>query len=190
MTQKEYDEIFWESADGKFIGCGSDFVDDNDSTNCGDFQANVDERKQALNNLPVELLRQARFFRVGRMVEGKWNQKAPVDKWNNPDNQKKFDELQYTDERQMAGFDIVGHGKGADYLVADFDHVLNSDGTFKNSNVGDWLSALCTSTYWEKSFSGDGFHVLFKPADDEFPTLASGKSACLEFGDGGKIELF
>ena len=150
----------------------------------------VNQRKQELQNLPEELLRQARFFRVGRMFEGKWNQKAPVDKWNNCDNQKKFDELQYTDERQMAGFDIVGHGKGADYLVADFDHVLNADGTFKNSDVGDWLSALCTSTYWEKSFSGDGYHVLFKPADDEFPALASGKSACLDFGDDGKIELF
>lgn len=149
------------------------------------------DTKQRLENLPDELLKQKRFFRVGCFnSEGVFKQKNPVDKWNNPDNQKLYTDLHFTDSRQLAGFDIVGHGSRADYLVADFDHVLNDDGDFVNEEIADWYGALMvTGTYCEKSISGHGLHIVFKPAEGEFPPLSAGSAATLKYGDA-KIELF
>ena len=152
-------------------------------------------KKQQIDNLPDELLTQPRFFRVGGNDDsGKFNQKRPIDKWNNPDNQKLFKHLQFTDPRQMAGFDIVGHGRAADYLVLDFDHVLNGDGNFKHAEIERWFNcAVSIDTYFEKSFSGDGYHFIFKPADVEFSAMAGGNPSSLYFIDGDtdtKIEIF
>ena len=160
--------------------------------------AQIDSARQHLENLPDELLNQPRFFRVGRDVNKKgtkiFDQKAPVDKWNNPDNQKRYDELQFTDKRQMAGFDIVGHGKAADYLILDFDHVLDDAGNFCSSDAEKWYNLILSfaDTFVEKSVSGRGLHMIYSPSDGEFPTIVntSESNGVLDFGDGAKIEVF
>lgn len=152
--------------------------------------------KQNFDNLPDELSFQPRFFTVGRDVNGVFDVKAPVVKWNNPRNQRHYSRLVYTDPRQMAGFDIVGHGKAADYLVLDFDHVLTDEGDFVNETAQKWFNLVALSgTYIEKSVSGHGLHAIFKPSSTEFKKMAAGIAATLYLSDSRandapKIEIF
>ena len=147
--------------------------------------------KQCLSNLPDELLRQPRFFRVGRYDGGVFNHKIPIDKWRNPANLRRYNKLNFTDERQLAGFDIVGHDNAQDYLVLDFDHVLNDEGQFVNDAAQKWYNYIAlTGTYIEKSISGHGLHAIFKPNDGEFNKMASGCNARLNLGGDACIEIY
>ena len=162
-----------------------------DSMN-NDLISTVDTAKQTLQNLPDELLSQPRFFRVGREIDGKWQHKIPIDKWNNPANQKLYSELRFTDNRQLAGFDIIGHDNADDFLVFDFDHVLDDEGNFVNDEVSKWFNFIKwqVDTYCEKSISGHGLHMILKPNDGEFPVLSANTESTLHFGDGAKLEIF
>jgi len=157
------------------------------------------KKEQILDNLPDELFYQPRFFRVGgynKNKGGEWDNKMPVDKWGNTANQKLFGNLNFTDDRQLAGFDICGHGKAPDYLVLDFDHVLDDDGNFVNNTAQKWYNLVEQSgTFIEKSVSGHGLHAVFKPKPDEFNKMASGSKATLHLSDSKdkdapKIEIF
>ena len=155
----------------------------------------MDKIIQHLENLPDEILKQRRFFRVGGYNHkrgGIWDNKMPIDKWNNTENQSFYNELNFTDKRQLAGFDICGHGKAPDYLVLDFDHVLDADGNFVNDDAQKWYNLVAQSeTYCEKSISKHGLHFLINSSSDgEFSKMASGKAASLNLGGNAKIEIF
>ena len=137
---------------------------------------------QNLFNLPKEILSQPRFFKVGA-------DKVPRTKaWSNPDNQKKYNEVQ-----GLAGFDTCGHGKADDYLLLDFDHVLNDNGDFVNTDAERWynfITASADNSYREKSVSGHGLHFILKLTPNKFPAVSGGERGTLHFGDNAKLELF
>lgn len=143
--------------------------------------------EQQLGNLPEELLEQHRFFELyGR-------NKTDVPKgWSNPDNQKFLGELNC---RNLIGFDTCGHGVADDYLLIDFDHVLDEKGDFINDAAKYWFETCCDiipETYREISFSGTGIHILAKPTPDKFNPISNGKDGVLIFDDtrGSKLEIF
>ena len=142
---------------------------------------------QHLENLPVELLMQPRFFPVGR-------DKTPhIQDWGNPNNQKLFCDIQ---QDKFAGFDTCGHGKAADYLLLDFDHVLDKNGNFVSPDAEKWFNYLATiETYSERSISGDGLHFILKPSPNKFPAFSAADRGTLYFdsahtNDSPKLEIF
>ena len=140
---------------------------------------------QILKNLPQELLTQPRFFLVGR------DKKPLTNDWSNPNNQKL-----YTEINGIAGFDTCGHGRAADYLFLDFDHVLDDAGNFVNQDAEKWYNYIATTdTFCERSISGHGLHFLLKPTPNLFPSISAGTKGTLHFGDkhtkdSPKLEIF
>lgn len=138
----------------------------------------------SLENLPLELLNQKRFFPVVITADGR---KVPTIKdWGNPDNQKHCSEVQ-----GLLGFDICGHSLATDYALLDFDHVLN-DGKFINDTAETCFNDVQNKLqgYCERSVSGDGLHIIIAPTTDKFPMISNGKNGVLHFGDGAKLEIF
>lgn len=122
--------------------------------------------QQNLDNLPDEILKQDRFFPVN-------HDKSPKIKgWNKPDNQKRYNLVDLP-----VGFDISAHRDKPspfqpEYLVADFDHVLDDKGQFVSETartVYEKIKAGCT--FGEFSQSGEGFHFILKPTLGKFPTM-------------------
>lgn len=150
------------------------------------FKAELNKPKQQLDNLPAELVTQARWFKV-------LADKTPItNAWSKTCNQKLPADITLQ-SGQLLGFDIVGHGKAADYLVLDFDHVLDDDGNFVNATAEDWYNTICLSveTFCEKSISGHGLHFIFKPNDGEFSVLSASHESTLYFdNEKSKIEIF
>lgn len=141
---------------------------------------------QILQNLPQEFLTQPRFFLVGR------DKKPFTNDWSNPDNQKL-----YTDINGIAGFDTCGHGRAADYLFLDFDHVLDDAGNFVNPDAEKCFNLISSiaPTFSEKSISGHGLHKIFKPTPNKFQPISAGTKGTLHFGDkhtkdSPKLEIF
>lgn len=143
--------------------------------------------KQNFNNLPAEIRDSSRFFLVAE-------NKRPLQKdWSNPAVQRP-----YTEINGLAGFDTVGHGVGVDFLLADFDHVLNAEGNFVNEAVADLFGKLTlkfSNIYVEKSISGAGLHVFLKPSPNKFNSISNCKLGVYHFSssrdkDAPKLELF
>lgn len=148
--------------------------------------------KQALENLPQELLALPRFFRV------KANKVPLMKGWSKPENQKLYSELE-----GYKGFDTAGHGVSADYLFLDYDHIF-INGEFVNDTAKQHFNRTLEllQTYCELSASKSGAHIIAKPTADKFGKVASGsngkiyftddKSAFLEifYGSGGRYCLF
>ena len=140
---------------------------------------------QHLANLPDEILAQPRFFQLYG------NSKDATPKgWSNPDNQKLYSEIQ-----GLAGFDTCGHLRGVDYLLLDFDHVLDDNGNWINVNANKcfrWILAKF-KTYCELSQSGHGVHILAVPTAGKFKMYSGGKRGTVYF-DGNnpdmKLEIF
>lgn len=117
---------------------------------------------QKLDNLPVELSENKRFFPVVVTPDGK---KLPrIKEWQNPDNQKFAAQIE-----GLVGFDTCGHSIGEDYLFLDFDHVLDNNGNFVNDDAHRWYN-FCASmeSFCEKYISGHGIHILAKPTPNKF----------------------
>ena len=142
-----------------------------------------------LENLPIELLAQPRFFPVTQ------NKIPKIANWQQPENQKRYNEI----EGVLAGFDTSGHDVGADYALLDFDHVLDDEGNFVNAGAeelfADVINALDTNAYCERSISGHGLHILVKPTPGKFGKLSAGRAATLYFDnrrgkDSPKLEIF
>ena len=142
---------------------------------------------QILKKLPQELLTQPRFFQLTG------NQKGDTPKdWSNPDNQKL-----YTNINGLAGFDTCGHGRAADYLFLDFDHVLDDNGNFVNEKAEQCFNAISAivPTFTEKSISEHGLHKLYKPTPNKFSPISAGSKGTLYFDDkrtkdSPKLEIF
>ncbi len=139
---------------------------------------------QLIENLPDELLSQPRWFKIF----GK--DKPQIKDWSNPANQRPYTEIE-TGNGYFAAFDISGHDAGDDYLVVDFDHVLDDDGNWVNDDAQKWYNCLASSvdTYCELSCSKHGLHFAFKPRKGEFFPMASGREHSLIFDDTGKVKI-
>ena len=139
--------------------------------------------QQQLENLPQEILEQPRFFAVNP-------DKTPKTKgWSKPENQKSYTEIQ-----GLTGFDTSGHGKGADYLFLDFDHVLDGNGNFVNNEAEKFFNRYqnVLKTYSETSASNTGAHMIAKPTEGKFKKISSGEKGRIYF-DGEKksfVEIF
>ena len=159
------------------------FVDLQAETNHADTSTDAATPVQILDNLPDEILNQPRFFQT--------KGKIPVVKeWQRPKMQHYYNGVK-VGLGYFAGFDICGHGGGADYLVLDFDHVFDEKGNFVNETAQKWYDLAAQSgTYIEKSVSGRGLHIICRPRPGEFPKMASGKFARLDLGDGACVEIF
>ena len=141
---------------------------------------------QELENLPYEILAAPRFFAV------KADKKPKIKAWSNPDLQRYW---QHVDG--LTGFDTCGHGRGADYLLLDFDHVLTDDGEFVTEtaqNWYQWITSQLNDCYCERSISGHGLHIIAKPTADKFGKITNGEGKGILHLDqndpAAKIELF
>lgn len=140
--------------------------------------------RQQLENVPSEFLAQPRFFLVGE-------DKVPKTKdWGNPDNQRDYRKI-----RGLKGFDLSGHGRGVDYLMIDFDHVLNDAGEFIYPDAERWYNFISQSddnVFCERSISGHGLHFFIAPTAGKFPKITNAKKNNIIFDEktGAKIELF
>lgn len=135
-------------------------------------------------NLPEELLPLKRFIKV------RDDEKTPHGKgWQKAENQKNLSEITTIN----AAFFIKGE---PNYLILDLDHVLDDDKKFKNSAAQDFYNnfrAVFPNAYCEKSCSGQGLHIIFKPTAGIFKTIhnefsfdAENNSKCEVFFDFNK----
>lgn len=140
--------------------------------------------KQFFEKVPSEFLAQPRFFLVRE-------DKVPKTKdWGNPDNQRDYRKI-----RGLKGFDLSGHGRGVDYLMIDFDHVLNDAGEFIYPDAERWYNFIAQSgdnIFCERSISGHGIHFFAAPTAGKFPKVTNAKKNTIIFDEkaGAKIELF
>ena len=122
---------------------------------------------QHLENLPEEIFSAPRFFKVNP-------DKTPAIKaWQQPNNQKLCTAI----NGSLVGFDISGHGRGEEYALLDFDHVLNpSTGEFVTELAKSWYQWIRDTLkpcYCERSISGDGLHIIIKPTPDKFKRIVN-----------------
>ena len=142
---------------------------------------------QHLENLPGEILSQKRFFQLYGMSKGD----TPKG-WSNPDNQKLYNEIQ---QGYLAGFDVCGHGKAIDYVLFDFDSILDDDGNFVCANAEKcfkWVQSQL-KTYCELSVSNHGIHILAVPTEEKFKMYSGGTRGTLYFVENNsdvKLEIF
>lgn len=140
--------------------------------------------RQQLENLPREILDAPRFFPVAK-------NKHPIPKnWQNPDRQRRHQKV-----NGLKGFDTCGHGRAVDYLMIDFDHVLNDAGEFIYPDAERWYNFISQSDdniYCERSISGHGIHFFAVPTAGKFPKITNAKKNTIIFDEqaGAKIELF
>ena len=144
-------------------------------------------QKCNIDSLPEELRTAKRFFPVTITAAG---EKIPkMKQWNNPDRQKHAEEC----SSSLVGFDICGHGLGADYMVFDFDHVLDPEGNFTTAEAEaayNKILSLMGSTWAEVSISGTGVHIVGSPTPGKFEAMKNDSTGVLCFPDGGKVETF
>lgn len=140
--------------------------------------------RQQIENLPTEILDQPRFFPVAES-------KVPlISEWQKPENQHHAAQIQ-----GLKGFDTCGHGQAADYLLVDFDHVLDDAGNFIYPDAERWLNYILQSgdnVFCERSISGHGLHILIAPTTGKFPKVTNSDKNRIYFDKetGAKIELF
>lgn len=110
---------------------------------------------QQFSNLPAEILALNRW-----LPTRKDKPKAPVgDKWQLPENQKPFAEVE-----GIKGFVAATEADGG-LLFVDFDHCYNSGtGEFINACAADWFNRIQQGKFFaELSKSGDGCHMWALP---------------------------
>lgn len=140
--------------------------------------------RQQIENLPTEILDQPRFFPVAES-------KVPlISEWQKPENQHHAAQIQ-----GLKGFDTCGHGRAVDYLLIDFDHVLDDAGNFNYPDAERWYNYISQSgdnIYCERSKSGDGLHFICRPTAGKFPKVTNSDKNRIYFDKetGAKIELF
>ena len=139
---------------------------------------------QHLENLPDEILNAPRFLPVNE------NKHPKLTEWQKPENQKSAAQI-----CGLKGFDICGHGRAVDYLLIDFDHVLDDVGNFLYPDAEKWYNFISQSddnVFCERSISGHGLHILVAPTAGKFPKITNSERniICFDKSTGAKIELF
>ena len=150
----------------------------------------ADDALKQLENLPQEILRQDRFFSVGK-------EKSSLPKaWSNPDNQLPITAAFKQSKARRVGFDICGHERGADYVLFDLDHIFDDNDAFINDAAEKWTRYILDAfegCYCEKSCSGRGLHIIGEPSPDKFPTIVNKDGVGVLYFDkerGAKLEIF
>lgn len=141
---------------------------------------------QTLQNLPDELKQQPRFFPVTH------DKKPKIKAWNKTANQCKYDQLE-----SPVGFAITNLSPFIrDYLVFDFDHVLDDQENFVTETAKAVYEQIRASgTYGEISQSGHGFHFVFNPTSNKFSAMNPAKlylddKTDLQENQRAKLEIF
>ena len=180
-------EVFGLDSDGEFkekivdAGNFSDVVV-TDSTVAAQVDASenrkISDKVQSFANFPAEWLIQPRFFVVN-------SDKTPASagNWTLPENESLLTDIHFADN-QLAAFNICGSSRAdefnADYLAVDFDNVFDSvtgEWTCLDAKkTYDLLILISGVTYAEKSISGRGLHLFYKPRAGLFPKLTGAKS--------------
>ena len=107
--------------------------------------------KQKREGLPVSLTEERRFFEM----RGTGKTDTPQG-WNDPNNWKELDEIP---EDKPFGFVV---GTDSDYALIEGDHVFDEAGGWVDPFFKDAFSRIWAAgiTYYEKSISGRGFHLV------------------------------
>ena len=143
------------------------------------------QKNTLMEILPTEISCLKRFIPVQK--DGK---KPRSEEWQMPETQKYLSEI-FTIN---AAF-FIGVGDMEKFLVLDFDHVLNDNGDFENTDAQDFyknLRAVFPQIYCEKSVSGHGLHCLLRPSDGVFEVINKklffdkDKKSCVEVFYGFK----
>ncbi len=147
-----------------------------------------DGKRCDIEALPEEIKTAKRFFKV-TIIDGK---KIGAKQWSTPSRQRYAENI----KAPLLGFDICGHGSGPDYMVFDFDHVLDQDGSFNSPTAEKAykkILSLAGGTWAEVSISGDGVHVVVLPTPGKFKAITNDSRGVLHFPDGkkgAKLEMF
>lgn len=155
---------------------------------------------QYFKNLPKILRDEKRWIIVG-------TDKVPSEVgWQKPSRWHYLNALRRNQNYATFGFACHADDDGAEYVLLDFDHVLDDSGNFVNAAaeacfnlVSDALEADAESReyyrapYVEKSVSGHGLHILLKIDDTDLPAVKGVKTLYFsnERGkDAVKLEIF
>lgn len=115
---------------------------------------------QRVENLPQELLQEARFVKLAKYMytdASKLN-KAPQHNWQDPYTQRKYNDIIDC----YVSFVITRSGYDA-FTFYNIDNVLDDAGNFVNETAESWYRTLhIDGTYCEKSLSGRGLHIFTK----------------------------
>lgn len=148
--------------------------------------------KTELKNLPAEFLAAKRFIPVFVNAQGK---KVPgFEGWQKPENQMPAEDA--ARKSALVGFVTCGKFLDEQFLFLDFDHVLDSEGAFVNSEAercfNDVMSCL-EGCYVERSISGDGLHIFALPTPGKFPAVSNSAGKGILYFDKAnniKLEIF
>lgn len=140
-------------------------------------------------NLPPEFLRLQRFFPV-KIEKGK---KVPMIKgWQKAENL--MTAAQAATKSPLIGFLTSGHGVADNYLLLDFDHVLDGNGHFVNDAAALAFNEIQQRLggYAEISVSSTGIHIFAKLTNGKFPQISNSQKGvlCFDRKGGAKLELF
>ena len=148
------------------------------------------KKQTKIENLPKEILEQARFFPVYA------NKTPKIDGWNKPE--KQMTAYEALRNSKLIGMDICGHDMRPDYFFVDFDHVQDADGNFIYPEAEKWANYLdIAETFREQSISITGRHYILCPTPNLFPKLTGENAGHAIYFDetkkgkhAPKIELF
>ena len=136
---------------------------------------------QSLDSLPTEIKSLKRFIPV------RDDKKTPKGSgWQKAENQKFLSDIATI----YAAFFIKGDGE-QNFLVLDFDNVLNDDGSFSNANADEFYRNFRTvfpQNYCEVSASGHGLHIIFRPTIGKFQKIHT--SFDFDTASNSKCEVF
>lgn len=140
--------------------------------------------------MPAEFLNQHRWFSVND------NKTPKIKGWQNPVNQKNYDDCALPVAFCISSSDL----DGINYLAFDFDHVITDDGKWVNDRAKKAFEQIMRrtgKTYVERSQSGNGIHIFAVPSPNLFPKMAAGPNSLpldnredLDMKKRAKLELF
>lgn len=132
------------------------------------------------HNIPAMLQRLPRWLPmvVSTDVE---KSKQPATSWGDFNRWQKLDDI----STPFAGFVIQPHPDSFDtnFMVFDFDNVLDDDGNFISQTAQDVANLLIGKTYGEYSKSGHGLHFFVAPASHHFTPLRGSKDSVFYLDD-------
>lgn len=149
-----------------------------------------------INNIPLPLLEANRWFPTNK------EKNHPMPGWSTPENQMSINEALNKplfingnwEKTEFVGFDITGHDINPDYLVLDWDNVIDPQ-------TGEWISDEAkrifewilknVPTFTERSVSKKGLHMIFLPTPENCAQFAGiHRLYFIEGNKDTKLEIF
>ncbi len=131
-------------------------------------------------NIPTMLQRLPRWLPMVASTDVE-KSKQPATSWGDSNLWKKLDDI----SSPFAGFVIQPPPDSFDsnFLVFDFDNVLDDDGNFISQTAHDVANLLIGKTYGEYSKSGHGLHFFVAPAKHHFISMHGSKDSVFYLDD-------